>query len=91
MSYQDETLRELTALGVLDALRWAAASASARALSDYSEPAGYNATTLGTDRHHLLVDRIDRVFSLGKYFIPSGEDSGAGLDLVFIELTPTRH
>jgi len=87
VTYRSETIQDLAGLGVLGALRWAASSATTRVLADYSEAAGYNATSLGMNRHVLLQDRLDRVFSLGKYYIPEGADASLGLDLVFAELS----
>jgi hypothetical protein len=87
MTYRRDALRDLDALKVLDAMRWAARSAGARTLADYSEAAGHDALYLGVTRHTLLKDRLDRVFSLGRYFVPEGSDAAAGMDVVVAELT----
>jgi hypothetical protein len=88
MTYQDDALRRLDESGVLDAIRWAAHSAGARTLADFSEAAGHDAAWLGTTRHVLFKDRLDRVLSLGKYYVPKGSDWAAGMDVVLAELTP---
>jgi hypothetical protein len=77
----------LRVLGVADAIRWAFTSAKTRTLEDYSEDAGYDAAWLGSTRFALFRDRLDRVFSCGRYEIRQGAEPSAGLDLVHAELT----
>lgn len=82
-----EVITRLQTEGVLDGIRWANDAAVNRTLDDYSEDAGHDATWLGQTRFVLLRDRLDRVFSCGRYALQAGADEGAGLDLVRIELT----
>jgi len=82
-----DLIARLNNAGVLDGVRWAYASAVSRTLSDYSEDAGHDAAWLGSTRFVLFRDRLDRVFSCGKYALQSGDDASAGLDLVRVELT----
>lgn len=77
----------LRTAGVLDGVRWAYDSAVRRALDDYSEDAGYDTALLGSLRFTLFRDRLDRVFSCGRYALQAGVDENVGLDLVRVELT----
>lgn len=87
MTEKNDLIARLNDAGVLDGVRWAYASAVSRTLSDYSEDAGHDAAWLGSTRFVLFRDRLDRVFSCGKYALQSGADASAGLDLVRVELT----
>lgn len=87
MSGQREIITTLQGEGVLDGIRWANDSAVNRALEDYSEDAGHDAALLGQARFVLFRDRLDRVFSCGRYALEAGVDEHAGLDLVRVELT----
>jgi hypothetical protein len=74
---REEAYSELRDLGVLDAVRWAQRSAYQRAYHDHEEEAGHTQGTFGYVATTLLEDRLDRVFSTGRYAIdeaPSGED-----------------
>ncbi|MHA7268389.1 hypothetical protein [Arthrobacter sp. HLT1-20] len=87
MTEQNEIIGHLQETGILDATRWAYTSAVSRTLGDYSEDAGHNATWLGTTRHTLFCDRLDRVFASGRYQLRADSDPSSGLDLVYAELT----
>lgn len=87
MSEQTEIIAHLQEAGALGAIEWAFASAVSRTLSDYSEDAGYNATWLGTTRHTLFCDRLDRVLATGRYQLQADSEPSSGLDLVYSELT----
>lgn len=87
MTEQIDLVTQLEDAGVLDGVRWAYASAVARTLTDYSEDAGHDAAWLGSTRFVLFRDRLDRVFSCGKYALQAGDEASAGLDLVRVELT----
>ena len=87
MTEKTDIIARLDDAGVLDGVRWAYASAVSQTLSDYSEDAGHDAAWLGSTRFVLFRDRLDRVFSCGKYALQSGDDASAGLDLVRVELT----
>ncbi|KPM56918.1 hypothetical protein E0F15_20435 [Frankia sp. B2] len=87
MSEQDEIIADLDGAGVLEAVRWAYASGTARALEVYSEADGHDATLLGILRHTLLRDRLDRVFACGKYAPAPDADPASALDLLYVELS----
>lgn len=72
--------------GVIGGIEWAYRSATSRVLSDHSEDAGYNSRSLGFNRFILFLDRLDRVFSCGKYALDEGADPTRGLDLLHAEL-----
>ncbi|NIZ90139.1 hypothetical protein [Kineococcus rubinsiae] len=82
MSEQDDALHDLGESLVLEGLRWAAASSANRVLSDYDAETGHDQGWLGYSHHKLMKDRMDRVFSCGKYAAPSVDESAAGLDVV---------
>lgn len=86
MSEQHDVIGQLEAAQVLAGIRWANQSAVRRALADHSEDAGYNPNTLGNNRFHLFRDRLDRVFSCGKYLVPEGSDGNVSLDVLHAEL-----
>lgn len=85
MTEQQEIITEFEDLQVLAGIRWAFGSAVDRALEDYSEDAGYDSSWLGTTRHTLLRDRLDRVFGCGKYAAGAGS-AEVGLDVLHAEL-----
>ncbi|WP_146017627.1 hypothetical protein [Verrucosispora sp. ts21] len=82
MDEQEEVLADLKAAGVLAGLQWARRSAYQRTWRDYEPETGHDQTTVGTIAHKLMCDRLDRVFSCGKYFVESPEQADAGLDIV---------
>jgi hypothetical protein len=85
VSERQEAHPELRDLGVLDALRWAQRSAYQRAYDDHEEAAGHTQGTFGYVATTLLEDRLDRVFSTGKYTI---DDRRAGEDVRIVGLLP---
>lgn len=88
MSDRDVVVPRLDSQGVLHAIRWAFLSATDRVDDDYSEAAGHDATWIGVSRFTLLRDRLDRVFSCGRYAVPKDADGRASLDLLHAELSP---
>lgn len=86
MSEFDDIFSHLDGHDVVGAIRWAFESAIERVLDDHSEAAGYNATSAAVNRHTLLIDRLDRVFSCERYAVEGG-DLTAGLDVVVAELS----
>lgn len=87
MSERDDLIRALDRAGVLAGIRWAYQSASRRVLDDYSEATGHDATWVGVTRSTLFRDRLDRVFSCGRYAVPEGTDGQSSLDLLHAELS----
>ncbi|MDP9396643.1 MAG: hypothetical protein M3P96_01860 [Actinomycetota bacterium] len=88
MSERDQVQDDLGGAGVLNGLRWARGSAYSRTLSDYDPDTGYDQACLGTLAYKLMVDRLDRVFSCGKYGVDSPGEVGVGLDVVGAGLLP---
>lgn len=82
MSEQEDALQDLEGTRVLDGLRWAAQSSAERVLSDFDADTGHDQGWLGYTHHKLLKDRIDRVFSCGKYAVPSPDEDAAGMDVL---------
>ncbi|MEU5931057.1 hypothetical protein [Micromonospora sp. NPDC047187] len=73
MTEDEKVVSEMTEAGIVGALRWAVASAHARAWADFDPETGHTQTVLGIAAHTLLVDRQDRAFRLEKYM--STEDA----------------
>lgn len=86
MTEQTDIIARLTAARVIDGYQWAYTSAVTRTLADYSEEAGHDAGWLGLTCHTLFCDRLDRIFSCGRYALDPAADATSGLDLVRAEL-----
>jgi hypothetical protein len=86
VSEQQDVISDLSQAGVLDGLRWSYQAAVARTLDLYSEADGHDSTLLGNLRFTYFRDRLDRVFSCGRYEV--GTD-GVPVDPteVYAELT----
>ena len=84
---QEQLCNELREAGVLAGIAWAYRSAASRLVEDFSESAGYNATCAGVGLLALFEDRLDRVFSCGKYVVDPDQSDDSGLDLLYVELT----
>lgn len=87
MTEDENIISELADSGIVEALRWAAASAHARALADFDPETGYNQTVLGITAHTLLADRQDRVFRLEKYI---AKDDSGDQDVLLAGLSPSE-
>jgi len=87
MSERERILGVLGATDVLRGIRWAYDSAARRTREDYDELTGHNATWVGITRWVLLCDRLDRVFSCGKYATREDSPGTVGLDILFATLT----
>jgi hypothetical protein len=74
MSEQHDVMAGLSDAGVITGIRWAYLSAARQVLEDYSEPAGHDTTWVGLTRFTFFRDRLDRVFSCGRYALPVGGD-----------------
>ncbi|MGK5531610.1 hypothetical protein [Streptomyces sp. URMC 129] len=88
MSEQQDALSDLADARALAAIQWADESAYERTMRDYDPDAGHDQGWVGYTAHKFVQDRLDRVFSLGKYSVASLDDSEAGLDLVATGLLP---
>lgn len=84
---QEQLCNRLGQAGVLAGIAWAYRSAARRLMEDFSESAGYNATCAGVGLRALLEDRLDRVFSCGKYVVDPEQSDDSGLDLLYAELS----
>jgi hypothetical protein len=89
MTERADLIKDLAAAMVLPGIRWAYESATARLLEDYSEPAGYDEGWIGTSRWVLFRDRLDRVFSCGRYTVADAVDASLSMDVLNAEL-PAR-
>lgn len=79
---------ELSAAGVLTAIRWAHLSAADQTLADHSPLNGYKSgTTIGASLYELMVDRMDRVAQCGDYWSPPSAPE-VGSDLLYAGLQP---
>lgn len=90
MSEREQILSVLGKSEVLRGIQWAYVAAARRTREDYDEPTGHNATWVGITRWVLLCDRLDRVFSCGKYATREDSPDTAGLDILFATLTKTE-
>jgi hypothetical protein len=88
MSEQQDALEDLGSSGVLSALSWANASAYRRTMQDYDPDTGHDQGWVGITAHKLTCDRLDRVFSTGKYAVESPDSASVGLDAVAAGLAP---
>ena len=88
MSEQQDVIEDLSGVNALTSFRWAYGSAVAKALEDYSEEDGHDATFFGVSRYTLFRDRTDRVFHCGRFAVPSG-DADADLDQLLAGLSET--
>lgn len=86
MTQQSDVVSRFQAAAIFGGIRWAYGAASTRTLDDYSEDAGHDASWFGQTRYILFRDRLDRVFSCGRYALAATEDEQAGHDLVTVEL-----
>ena len=88
MSEQQDVIETFGEAGVVGGIRWAYDSATSRVMEDYSEADGHDAAYAGTMRYILFRDRLDRVFSCGRYAVPPGSgDEHPSLDLLHAALT----
>lgn len=87
MGEMDEAVAGMRDAGVLEGMRWAYLSATGRVLDDYAEATGHDPAWLGITRFVLYRDRLDRVFSCGRYAVPMDSTAEAGRDVLHAELT----
>lgn len=87
MTERDDILLRLEGAGILNGIRWAYRSAARQVSEDFSEESGHTAGWVGNTRYVLFRDRLDRVFSCGRYVLNKDVHSGEGRDIVFASLT----
>lgn len=90
MTERERILDDLGEAGVLLGIQWSYESAARRTREDYDEPTGHDTTWVGMNRWKLLCDRLDRVFSCGKYATKKDSPEGVGLDILYATLTPAE-
>ncbi|MEU7988291.1 hypothetical protein AB0B56_25810 [Streptosporangium canum] len=93
MTEKEDALSDLNEAGVIAGLTWAWDSARRHALLSYDRPTGHTQGWLGSTAWTLLVDRLDRVFSCGRFTVaPSGDkDAETGDDILAEGLLPGEH
>ncbi|MDN4643426.1 hypothetical protein [Arthrobacter sp. PsM3] len=82
MIERDDLIRKLEEAGTLDAIRWAYRSAARQVAEEYSEESGHDAGWVGQTRYTLLRDRLNRVFSCGRYALAADALPAEGRDVV---------
>lgn len=87
MNERDDILLRLEDAGILNGIRWAYRSAARQVSEDYSEESGHTAGWVGNTRYVLFQDRLDRVFSCGRYGLNVDVHPNQGQDVVFASLT----
>lgn len=80
MSEQADVIEALNHANVTAAMRWAANATYTRVLADFDPDTGHGQGWVGTTAYYLLQDRLDRVFTCGKYVLDDvAVDSGRDL------------
>jgi hypothetical protein len=87
VSEQRDVISDLGQVGVLDGVRWSYQAAAARTLDLYSEADGHDSTLLGNLRFTYFRDRLDRVFSCGRYEVGTVDGLPVDPTEVYAELT----
>ncbi|MFY9635576.1 MAG: hypothetical protein WAL27_12695 [Cellulosimicrobium cellulans] len=82
MTEREDLLRRLEHAGILGAISWAYRSAARQVAEDYSEESGHDVAWVGQTRYTLFRDRLDRVFSCGRYSLAADAMPGEGRDVV---------
>jgi hypothetical protein len=82
VSEQDDAVETLEANGVLAGLAWACDSARRQTLQSYDPDTGHDQTWIGNNMFTVLQDRLNRVFSLGRFVLGPDTDPAQGADLV---------
>jgi hypothetical protein len=90
MTERDEVLQKLHEARIPEALRWAYRSATRQVAEEFSEESGHDAGWAGYSRYVLIRDRLDRVFSCGRYALAADAPSGEGRDVVLATLSQTE-
>jgi hypothetical protein len=88
MSEQDDAIADLQGNGVLAGLSWAWGSARRQTLESFDPDTGHDQGWVGYNTFKVLTDRLDRVFSLGRYAVPPETDPTVGSDILAQGLAP---
>jgi hypothetical protein len=87
VSERQDVIGDLEESGVLAGIRWAYQAAASRTMEIFSEADGHDAAMLGSLRHTLFRDRLDRAFVCGRYELRPGSAATDQLDLLYAELS----
>jgi len=88
MSEQDDVISDLRSNGVLAGIAWAWSSTRRQTLQSYDPDTGHDQGWLGYNAFKVLVDRLNRVFSLERFMVPADTDPALGTDLLAQGLGP---
>jgi hypothetical protein len=87
MSERDDAISDLRSAGVLAGLGWAWRSAWVQTVESYTPDTGHTQGWLGYNAFTVLQDRLNRVFSLGRFGVSEDMDPTAGADFIALGLT----
>jgi hypothetical protein len=82
MSEQEDSVADLRGNGVLAGLAWAWGSARRQTLQSFEPDTGHDQGWVGYNAFKVLTDRLDRVFSLGRFAIQPDMDPALGADVL---------
>ncbi len=85
---RDEAVGALAVAGVIEGLAWAWASARSQTQHSFDPDTGHGQAWVGFNAFTVLTDRLDRVFSLGRFALPGGFGARTGADVVAKGLGP---
>lgn len=88
MSEQEDAVNDLGANGVLTGLGWAWDSARLQTMGAFEPDTGHNQGWVGYNAFTVLTDRLDRVFSLGRFSVGPSQDPALGADVLAQGLLP---
>lgn len=80
MSERDDAIEDLRANQVLAGIAWAWVSTLQQTLGSYDPETGHGQGWLGYNAFVVLTDRLDRVFSLGRFALEPNLDPALGTD-----------
>lgn len=86
MTERDDILLTLEEAGIAEGFRWAYRSAARQVAEDFSEESGHDTGWAGYSRYVLIRDRLNRVFSCGRYALAIDAAPGDGRDVVLAGL-----
>jgi hypothetical protein len=86
MTERDDAIEDLRNDGALAGLSWAWHSTWLQTVESYSPDTGHGPGWLGTNAYTVLQDRLDRVFSLGRFKVSEDMDPSAGADFLALGL-----
>ena len=87
MTERDDAISDLTAAEAMAGLAWAWQSTWRKTLESYEPDTGHDKAWLGYTAFKLLIDRLDRVFSVNRFAITPDADPALGADILAQGLT----